>query len=255
MKKHVVLALFLVCLTLITSCTVKRSNANGSVESSDDNEDILTSDRIEDIVTSDSNEEIVLPDDSIVHLVESIKVGTGYTKLPEEFYWNYSASFKDVYDTLNVTLTYRLSDGGELCIELQSGPPEVSYHDEVGLSTYGVTKIIINGHELTTDSDKYYVLPDNVSFKKYDTKWVTDCTDEELSSIKAGMPSWEVFEILGEDYNTKKMKGTRIESLTYVRTNGDTIEILFETCRENVEMGTMEYRAVKENGIKITSAT
>ena len=246
MKKHVVLALFLVCLTLITSCTVKRSNPNGSVGSSDDNEDI---------VTSDGNEEIILPDDSIVHLVGGIKVGTGYTKLPEEFYWNYSASRKDVYDYLNITLTYRLSDGGELCIELQSGPPEVSYHDEVGLSTYGVTKIIINGHELTTDSDKYFVLPDNVSFKKYDTKWVTDCTDEELSSIKAGMPSWEVFDILGEDYTTMKMKGTRLEALTYVRTNGDTIEILFETLRKSEDIGIVEYRAVKENGVKITSAT
>ena len=237
MRKYVVLTVFLACLTLITSCAVMQSDANGNVES------------------SDSNEEIVLPDDSIVHLVESVKLGTNYTKLPEEFYWNYFTSRKDVYDYLHVTLTYRLSDGGELCLELYSGPPEVSYHDESGLTTYNVGEITVNGHELTTNSDKYFVLPDNAIFKKYDAKWVIDCTDEELSSIKAGMPSWEVFEILGKDYNTLKMNGTRIESLTYVRTNGDTIEILFESCRETVDVGILNYCAVKENGVKITSGT
>lgn len=226
MKKNVVLTVLLACLTLITSCAVKPSKAG---------------------------EIIVFPNDSIVHLVENVKLGTSYTELPDEFYCNYSISTVD--DFLHVILEYRLSDGSELCVELMSGPSEVSYHDFLGLSTYDVSGITVNGHKLTTDPDKYFVLPDGVSFQNHDPEWISKSTKDDAANIKAGMTLKEVYSIFGEKYVTMRRNGVFVDSIIYTLSDGNSVEIAFEIERHTVEGGPLEmYEVVKENGVKITGA-
>ena len=229
MKRIYALIMLLICISLITSCEPK---------------------------SLDTKEPLIFPDDSIVHLVESIKAGTKYTELPKEFHCNYSVVSKAEEDWFSreVALEYRLSDGGVLTLKLSGNPPEISFDDLLGLTTYVINEISIGEHKLEINDDGYFILPKGATFVNYKINLISKATTDDLTKLLAGMSEYEVLAVLGEDYVTKKMNGILVESVTYMLTDGTKVEISFE---KHVELGDISahiYSVICENGVKILAS-
>lgn len=201
------------------------------------------------IKSVDQETSFVFPNDSIVQLVGNIKQGTAFSELPDEFKQNYIISADS--ESESFVLDYRLSNNNVLKLQIDN-IPEISFIDYRDFSSYHVKSISICGIELAKNDEGYFTLPKNTSFKRYETKWVSECISDDVSKINSGMTESEVFDILGKNYDTLKRRGLIVESLKYVLSDGSVVEISFEESVESKD-GTVQISCVvKENGVKVT---